>query len=165
MSGIDIALIAILVFGAISGYREGFLMELFSFVAIILGILGAFKLLGLSMVFLAERFEIDEKVLPYVAFGVVFLAIVILVKVFANMIKLSIDKSFLGKVDQAAGAVLGLFKTFFLLSVALWIVDSLKVQLPERWTENSVVLPRVAGFAPWLTSWISEIFPFFDDIF
>lgn len=165
MSGADIALCVFALIGAYSGYKQGFLMELFSFLAMILGVLGGFKLMGQAMLFLADEFNVDEKVLPYIAFGVVFIAIVIIVKLLGNMIKLSLDKTFLGRVDQVAGTVLGFFKTAFLLSVVLWIVDSLKIQLPEKWTENSWILPKVAGFAPALTNWISEIFPVFRNVF
>jgi membrane protein required for colicin V production len=164
LSSVDIALIAIIIIGAISGYREGFLMELFSFVALVLGVLGAFKLLGWAMLFLSDHFDVDKDILPYVAFGVVFLAIVIVVKLIGNMLKLSIDKSFLGRVDQIAGAALGLLKTIFIVSVLLWIADSLHYHLPDRWTEDSWLLPQVASFAPEIADWVSEVFPIFRDV-
>jgi membrane protein required for colicin V production len=165
LSGVDIALCVMLMIGAYSGYKEGFLMELFSLLAVILGVLGGFKLMGWAMIFLADEFNVDQKVLPYVAFAVVFIAIVIVVKLLGNMIKLSIDKSFLGRVDQLAGAVLGFFKIAFLLSVTLWLVDSFMSGLPESWREDSWILPKVADFAPTVTSWISEFFPVFRDVF
>ncbi len=165
MSAIDIALCLIILIGAFFGYKQGFLMELFSFLAIVLGVLGAFKLMGWAIVMLSNQFEIDQKILPYVAFAVVFIAIVIIVRLIGNMIKLSIDKSFLGRVDQISGAVLGFFKTAFLLSVGLWIIDSLRFKIPERWSEDSWILPKISGFAPLITSWIAEIFPIFEDVF
>jgi membrane protein required for colicin V production len=164
LSSIDIALIAVIIIGAISGYREGFLMELFSFVALVLGVLGAFKLLGWAMLMLSDYFDVDKDILPYVAFGVVFLAIVIVVRLVGNMLKLSIDKSFLGRVDQIAGAGLGLIKTIFILSVLFWIAESLHYQLPDRWTEGSWLLPQVISFAPEIADWISEVFPIFRDV-
>ncbi|MBT1700049.1 CvpA family protein [Fulvivirgaceae bacterium PWU4] len=165
MSGIDIVICVILLIGAYTGFKEGFLMELFSFLAILLGVLGGFKLMGWAMLMLGDKFNVDQKVLPYVAFAVVFIAIVIAVRLLGNLIKVSIDKTFLGRVDQVAGAILGFFKTAFLLSVILWIVDSLKVDLPLRWTADSWILPKVAGFAPVITGWIGEFFPVFKDVF
>lgn len=140
-------------------------MSLFSLLALLLGVIGAFKLLGLAMIWLAGEFNIDKKILPYVAFAVVFILIVIAVRLLGNLIKLSLDKSFLGKVDQISGAVLGLFKTLFILSVIIWILQSLKVTLPEKWTANAWIFPKVVVFAPMVTSWISEIFPVFKDVF
>jgi membrane protein required for colicin V production len=164
LSTIDIALIVMIIVGAVSGYREGFLMELFSFVALVLGVLGAFKLLGWAMLLLSDHFNVDKDILPYVAFGVVFLVIVIAVRLVGNMIKLSIDKSFLGRVDQIAGAGLGLIKTVFILSVLFWIAESLHYQLPDRWTEDSWLFPQVVAFAPEIANWISEVFPIFRDV-
>ena len=140
-------------------------MELFSLLAIVLGILGGFKLMGLALIYLGEHFDIDKNILPYVAFAVVFLAIVLIVTLVGRMLKSSIDKSFLGTLDQAAGSVLGLVKTIFLVSVGLWIAESVNWEFPSNWTENSMVLPYVEGFAPMVTSWISEVIPAFNDIF
>jgi membrane protein required for colicin V production len=165
LSGIDIALCIILLIGAYSGYKEGFLMELFSFLAILLGVLGGFKLMGWAMLILADHFNVDQKVLPYIAFAVVFIAIVIAVRLLGNLIKVSIDKSFLGRVDQIMGAVLGFFKTAFLLSVVLWILDSLKVDLPEKWMAGSWLFPKIAAFAPTITTWIGNFIPVFRDVF
>lgn len=165
MSYIDIALILFMVFGAYSGYKEGFLMELVSLLAILLGILGGFKLMGSAMVLLDQKFNIDEAVLPYIAFGAVFVIVVVLVTLLGRAIKASMDKSFLGRVDQSAGALLGFFKTAFMLSVGLWILHSLQINFPEKWTHEAWLYPKVSSLAPSVTDWISEYIPVFEDVF
>ncbi|MFZ6012819.1 MAG: CvpA family protein [Bacteroidota bacterium] len=165
MSYIDIALVLMVVVGIFSGYKEGFLMTLFSLIAIVLGVLGGFKLMGWAMIYLANEFNVDEKVLPYIAFGAVFVGIVLLVNLLGRMIKASIDQTFLGRADQVAGALLGAVKTVFIVSVALWLMESMKFKFPEKWTEKSVIYPYVSEFAPTVTSWIGEIVPAFKDIF
>jgi len=165
LSPVDIALVVIILLGAFSGYREGFLMGLFSFTAILLGVLGAFKLMGYAMIYLVDEFDINENLLPYVAFALVFIVILICVRLLGKMIKVSIDKTFLGQVDQAAGAGLGILKAAFLLSVSLWILDALHFELPERWTSDSWLLPRIESFAPQITVWLGDYVPFFKDVF
>ncbi|MBL0741797.1 CvpA family protein [Chryseolinea lacunae] len=165
MSIIDIVLIVFILIGAVGGYKEGFLIEMFSLVGIVLGVLGGFKLMGWAMVMLANRFNIDEKVLPYIAFGVVFVAIVVAVSLLARMLKASVNKTLLGSADQVAGAVLGMLKTTFMLSILLWIVDSLDIKFPSRYTEHSWVYPMVARVAPKVTQWIGAILPVFKDVF
>ena len=165
MSKVDIALIIIILIGAFSGYKEGFLMELFSLLSLLLGVVGGFKLMGWAMLVLADQFDIDKKILPYIAFTVVFLVILIVVRLLGNLLKNSIDRSFLGKIDQIAGAFLGLLKTAFILSVLLWLIDSLKLSVPQDWSDDSWLLPKVAAIAPLVTSWLSEIFPVFKDVF
>jgi membrane protein required for colicin V production len=139
-------------------------MELFSLVAILLGVLGGFKLMGYAMVYLSDEFDMDRKFLPYVAFGVVFIVILIVVRLVGKILKMSIDKTFLGQVDQAAGAGLGLLKAAFMLSVTLWIMDALNVKLPERWTSDSWLLPKIESLAPQVTAWIGAYVPVFRDV-
>lgn len=165
MSSADIALVIFILIGAIGGFRQGFLMELFSLAALLLGILGGFKLMGEAMVLLSDEFDINKTALPYIAFAVVFIAILIGVNLLGRLLKLSIDRTFLGTVDQAAGAGLGMLKAAFLLSVALWILSAVEMNLPEKWTDDSWLLPRIEAFAPLVTLWIGEYVPFFQDIF
>ena len=164
MSKIDIVLAVVILIGAYRGYRQGFLMEIITFLAIVLGILGGFKLLGQAMLMLDNNFKINGSVLPYVAFAVVFIIIVIAVSLLGRFIKSSIDKSFLGRIDQAMGAFIGIFKLLFVVSVGIWIIGSLSVTFPESWTDESWLFPFVAGFAPTLVSWIGEIIPVFRNI-
>lgn len=140
-------------------------MELFSLAALILGILGAFKLMGIAIVWLSGQFEINETILPYVAFAFVFVVILICVKLLGRLIKISIDQTFLGRIDQVAGATLGVVKAVFLLSVGLWILEAMDFDLPEQWTAEAWLLPRVESFAPQVTMWLADYIPFFEDIF
>lgn len=165
MSYIDIALILALVLGAFIGYKDGFLMELFSVIAIVLGILAGFKLMGYAMVLLDQKFNIDESVLPYLAFGVVFIAVMLVVILVGRSFKASIDKTFLGRVDKLAGGFLGLFKTAFLLSVVLWILDSLEIAFPSNWTHQAWLYPKLASVAPSVAEWVGDFIPFFEDVF
>src|SRR5882672_7144766 len=139
--------------GAFGGYRKGFLQELFSLFGIILGILAGFKLMGAAIVMLSAHYTINDNVLPYVAFGVVFLVVVVLVSLLGKLLKSSIEKTVLGNADQLAGSILGLFKTAFMASVVLWITTSLNLNIPEHWTEDSWLYPMTASFAPTITSW------------
>jgi membrane protein required for colicin V production len=165
LSVVDIVLIIIVLLGSYKGYRDGFLMELFSLLGIVLGILGGFKLMGIALVYLTNHFDIDKKMLPYIAFGVVFLIIVVVVSLMGRMLKASIDKSFLGRVDQAAGAALGLVKVIFLLSVAMWLLDAVHWELPEKWTSGSRIMPLIAEFAPTVSDWIGDWIPALHDTF
>jgi len=140
-------------------------MELFSLLAIILGVLGGFKLMGWAMVMLADKFNIDQKVLPYIAFTVVFVGIVLIVRLLAKTLRMSIDKTFLGQADQIAGAVLGGLKTVFLMSIVMWIFESLRMSFVENWSEKSWLYPKVSAVAPMVTQWIGKVIPVFKDIF
>jgi len=161
---IDFILLLIVVIGAIQGYRSGFVVELFSLLGVFLGIIGGFKLMGIAMVMLAGRFNIDEKVLPYVAFAVVFVVIVVIVGLLGQMIKSSVRQTTLGGADQFVGAGLGLVRAAFMLSVAIWIADALRFKALDNWADDSLFYPALAGFAPKVTDWVGDLIPFFRDV-
>lgn len=165
MSTADIVLIIILLIGAVAGYKKGFLSELFTLLGIFLGVLAGFKLMGAAMLMLDEHYDINENVLPYVAFGVVFLIVVIGVTLLGKFFKASLEKTLLGGVDKLAGGLLGILKTAFMLSVLIWITSSLNINVPDRFTEDAWLYPTVAQFAPAVTAWAGEIFPVFSDLF
>ena len=140
-------------------------MELFSVLAIILGVFGGFKLMGWAMIYLQEEFHADKTTLPYLAFIVVFILIVIIVTLIGRMFKHTIDKTFLGSMDRTMGALLGMLKTAVMFSIVIWIADSLKFSLPEEWTTGSWLYPFTASLAPKVSAWVGSFIPFFKEIF
>jgi membrane protein required for colicin V production len=149
--------------GAYGGYKDGFLLSLFSFIAIILAVVGGFKLMGEAMVLIGQNYKVDSSVAPYLAFALVFVIIVVSVGLLGRIIKSAIQKSLLGVADQVAGAVFGVGKTTFMLSVIIWIIDSLNVKLPESFAD-SWLLPVIATFGKEVTRWVGTLLPFIGDV-
>jgi membrane protein required for colicin V production len=152
-------------FGGYRGYKDGFLMGLISLLAVVLGVFLGFKLMGEGMEVLHDQFNADESTLPYISFFVIFILVVVLVTWLGKMIRNSIDKTFLGRVDESMGLVLGVFKTMFMLSVVLWIADSLKYSPRAEWTDGAWLYPFIAKLAPDLAGWMANFLPFFKEIF
>lgn len=165
MSKADIILLLFAAFGAWGGYREGFLMEVVSLVGIILGILLGFKLMGEGMIFLEDQFNVDRTTLPYISFMVIFLLVLLGVRLLGSVVKHSLDKTFLGSADQALGAALGVFRSLFMISVVLWILDSLKIAPGDEWVEGSWLYPFTAKLAPAMAEWTGQLIPFFKETF
>lgn len=165
MSILDIILIVWFIIGAVSGYKKGFLVSLFSLAGIFLGVLLGFKLMGIAMLKLASAYNIDEKILPYAAFGLVFVIVIVVVNLIGKLAKSSIDKTVLGSADQWAGGVLGLLKAAFMVSVIFWILSALSFDLPEHWVADSQLYSYTANVAPTVTEWVGDIFPIFKNLF
>jgi membrane protein required for colicin V production len=165
LSKADIVLLLIVALGAFSGYRQGFLMELISLIALLLGVLGGFKLMGEGMLFLQEKFNADRSTLPYISFVIIFIIIVVLVRLLGKLMKNSINKTFLGTIDQTMGGAVGAFKTMFMLSILIWIMDSLKFSPRAEWIEGSWLYPFTANLAPKTANWLGGYLPVFKEIF
>ncbi|QOI96836.1 MAG: CvpA family protein [Flammeovirgaceae bacterium] len=165
MNILDVMLAIIILVGAVAGYQKGFLYSLFSLLAIFLGVLGGFKLMGIVMVKLSLYYEIDSRILPYAAFALVFVLIAVIVRLLGSLLRSSLEKTTLGRADQAAGALLGSVKTIFMISIMLWLTESVSLELPGHWRNESSLYGFVANFAPKTTHWIGEFMPAFSDLF
>jgi membrane protein required for colicin V production len=163
LSTADIILLVILVLGAYSGYKKGLILELIAILAFILAIIGGFKLLHIGMEYVSKVYDGFGNFLPFVAFLVLFVLILIIVNMAGNILKKIIDWTPFGVLDNFAGAVIGVIKWALMLSIVLWVMTSLSINLPEFFTKNSKILPIITGFAGQVSHFISTIFPSFEN--
>jgi membrane protein required for colicin V production len=164
LSKTDLILLLFLLFGAWSGYRKGFLMSLFSLIAVVLGILGGFRLMDWGIEILKRELDINSAMLPYVSFLIIFILILIGVKLIGNLLRNMIDETFLGTADKFLGAALGIAKYIFVMSVLLWICTALSLNLPEQWSKDSIILPYLVKIAPMISTQFSKILPIFKEL-
>ena len=155
----DGIIIILLGLGAYKGYKDGFLVTVLSFFAFIIAILAAFKLLTTCIAFLKEYIH-DYKILPFVSFVLVFLLVFIGILFLSKALKSVISKTFFGSLDNAVGALFGIFKIAFGISLVVWLVDSVQITYLVNPFKGSVLYPILIDFAPRLVRWISYIIPF-----
>ena len=165
MSKIDIVLSILLLIGGYFGYKRGFLLGLFFLFAIITGVFLGFKLMAVGVNYLHRNFNADLVFLPYISFFIIFIFVIIFVMFLGNRFKNSMDKTFLGKLDAIAGALLGIAKYAFIASVLLWLLASLSITLPDNWTDHSHIYPFVLKFAKQVNIFIGNFAPFLKGIF
>lgn len=165
MSVGDLIVMAILLFGAYQGFKKGFLQEFISIAAFILGIIGAFKLLHWGMQVIGSSFKIDETLLPYISFIVLFIGIIFLVRYVGKTVKKIVDKTILGSVDKLTGAGLSLIKWAFGISVLLWLSNSIGIKIIDDWINDSLLLVYIEPIAPQVVNALGYIMPFAKDLF
>lgn len=158
MNYIDIILGILLILSAINGFRKGFIVELASLAALILGIWGAFEFSDITTDFLMENFNLHSKHINIISFVVTFIVIVILVHIVANVVNKLVEAMMLGFINRLAGLVFGLLKSALILSVILVIFEKIDKDvsiLSERKKAESKLYEPIRNFAP-------SIFPFID---
>jgi membrane protein required for colicin V production len=165
LSNIDLVLMLILLAGAIHGFKQGFLPELFSLLALILGVLLGFKFLGFAMVWLDANTKIEKEILPLAAFGLIFVVVLVLTGLVGKLVTDRTQPEMLGKADKLLAALLCIVRTTFSLSVFLWVLDSFHIRFIDNWKEKSALLPTIEAFAPRVTQWIAGFVPFFKGVF
>ncbi len=162
MSAADIIIIIFLALGAYSGFKKGLIVEIISILAFVLAIIGGFKLLHIGMEYASKAYDGFGSFLPFVAFLALFVLILLVVNLIGKILKNIIDWTPLGVLDNFAGALIGIAKWALGLSIFLWVMSALSINLPDFATNNSKILPYISGFATKVGSYISSIFPSFD---
>ncbi len=160
MQTLDIILIIPLAWGAYRGFRNGFIVELCTLAALILGIWGAIHFSSWVAEYLIRQVDIERKYLPVTSFAVTFLGIVIIINLLAKLLTNLMKAIALNGINRFAGAVFGVLKWGFLLSVLLFLwrpVQEGSVNWPSRADrEQSILYEPVAEFAPMLFPYLEE---------
>ncbi|HHU34711.1 MAG TPA: CvpA family protein [Bacteroidetes bacterium] len=153
MNWIDIVILILLGISLIGGLSNGFIKELSSFAALILGIWGAIKFSSFTAVKLYEWFDMAGEFVGLVSFIVTFLVIVVVI----NFVGVAVDKVVnaisLGFLNKILGAVFSVFKSVLILSVIFFIletIDSYKSFMPEKKIAQSRLYEPIRNVAPML---------------
>jgi membrane protein required for colicin V production len=164
MNYIDIILIILLIFAAISGYRKGFIVEIASLAALVLGIWGAFEFSDITTEFLIDNFDLHTKYLNVISFFVTFIVIVILVHIIGNVVNKMVEAVMLGFINRLAGLVFGILKSALILSILLVIFDRIDSDvniISKKTKEDSRLYSPIRNFAPgifpFIESWAGDL--------
>lgn len=122
---IDIILLLPLLYGASKGFLKGFVVEAATLAGLLLGVIVAIRYSAITEDFLRDFLNITSKYLSYIALGVTFLVVVMLICVLGKVLTKIVDMMSLGLVNKVLGAISGMLKYFIILCVALLIVDAL----------------------------------------
>ena len=165
MSIVDIIIVLLLLLGAYKGYTKGLLLEIIGILAFFIALVAGFKLLNWAMNLLNDQIEISDSLLPYVAFLLLFAAIVIGINLLGKALKKILDMTFFGTFDCFAGAVIGLFKWALAISALIWIFTTLRIELPPESLSGSRIYPLLQPFAPIVFNTLGEVLPSAENLF
>ena len=157
MNYFDIAIAVPLIWGIYKGFSKGLIKSLATLAALILGIIGAIKFSGFTSVILASNFNFDVTYLPLISFAITFIGIIIGVHFVARLLDKIVSAVALGGINRIAGALFGLIKFGFIVSVVLIILNYIDKQvsfLPPEKVENSLLYEPVSKFAPTIIPYI-----------
>ena len=149
MNYFDIVAGLLLLLAAIKGFKDGFVIELASLAALVLGIIGAIRFSELTAEYLA-RF-IHNEYLGIIAFAVTFVAVVIGVHLIARLVDKLVKAVALGWFNRLLGLAFGLLKAGLILSVVLLALDLFGLEqalIPAQIQKESFLYPPLKEAAP-----------------
>jgi len=106
------------------GFRNGFVVELASLAALVLGIFVALHFSYYTADLLREYFNISEKYIYILSIAITFLLVAMLVFLAGKIIHKLVNIIALGFLNRLAGALFGLLKTALVLSVIIYFLNS-----------------------------------------
>jgi membrane protein required for colicin V production len=160
----DVIIIVLLLIGAYSGYRKGLILEILAFLAFIIAIIGGFYLMHLGMDLLTNYFNLSGKSLPLISFILIFIAIILSVNFIGRMLKKVIDMTILGSIDNLTGALIGILKWAFGISILLWLSSAIGFQ-STAFMKESKLIPYIEPIGPKVIDYISILIPYVHQIF
>jgi membrane protein required for colicin V production len=156
VSLVDIVFALPLLWGAYKGFRKGLIVEIFSLLALILGVFCAIYFPEHAQQLIETNFQVEAKWIPIIAFSVTFIVVVILVNLVGKLIEKLVDILALGFFNKLGGLAFGVFKTLLILSFLVFIFEGInkKLYLPLS-NFSGWVIPLLTD-AEWVKGYLSE---------
>jgi membrane protein required for colicin V production len=124
MNFFDLIILIPLVFGLYKGFSNGFIVELATLVALILGVYGAIGFSGYTKEKIEHMLDIETEYLSIIAFIITFIIIVVLVYLLAQLLTGIAKLTPLHILNKIFGGVFGLLRVAFFLSVLFFIFSA-----------------------------------------
>lgn len=158
MNTIDLVFAVVLLWSAYRGFSKGFIVQLATLAALLLGILGAVMFSDYTSSLIIKKFEVSGNYLPIISFAVTFIAIVIAVHLLAKMLNKLIDAIALGVVNRLLGVLFSVLKIAFIVSIILVLVNKVDNKynfIPNETKEKSLLYMPLSNFAPMIFPYLN----------
>jgi membrane protein required for colicin V production len=171
---IDIIFLLLMVFALVKGYRNGFVVAVFSFLGIIIGLAAAMKLSTVVAGWLKDSTSISATWLPFLSFLLVMIGVMLLVRLGAKLIQSAMELVMLGWLNKLSGIVLYAALFITLYSVLLFYAIKLQWLKPEVMQASQVyafvqpwgpkAIDLFGAVIPWFKGMFEELSRFFENI-
>lgn len=124
MNYIDILLLIPIIYAAWKGFKHGLIIEIFTLLALFVGIYVGIHFSDFTAKYLRETLDISSKYLPIIAFTLTFLGVGAMVYFLGKTIEKIIKITQLTPLNKFAGVFFSVVKYLYLLSTVLVILES-----------------------------------------
>lgn len=161
---LDIIVVIALAVAIFKGLRKGLIVAVFSLAGLVIGLAAALKLSALTASYLSDTVNVSARWLPILAFILVFVAAVLLVRMVAALLQKSLEVAMLGWFNRIGGMVAYCFIYLLIISVVFFYADKIGLISLQAKTE-SVSFPLISPVGPATIQVLGKLLPFLKDIF
>lgn len=147
----DIICGIILIIAAIRGFFKGFFHEALSFAGYFIGLWVAIAFSDDVANFLSDTLSLGPKYSSFIAFILILIAIILLVRLIAAMLTKLVDTLQLGLLNKLGGMIFSLGKMALILSIVLNMlayVDQQEKLITKKTKEKSICYKPIESIVP-----------------
>lgn len=149
---LDLLLGVILILFGYFGLRKGLIVEVFSLLALGVGIYGAFRFSEFTAARMEGQFDVSPEHLNTIAFLVTFIVLAVVVSLLGKLIAKAVKSINLGFLDKFGGFLFGLAKGLLLCSLLIMLFDVFHLggMIKDETKEESTLYPFVEKTVPYV---------------
>lgn len=156
---IDVVILLLLALGAYEGYKKGLLMSIVGIFGFVLAIVLGIYFMEFVGNWLASETDQEALALPIVAFLLIFFGTLFLINIAGRALKKMLGLVLLGGLDSLGGAVLGIVRTGFFISLLVWVLGKLELESLKKWQADSTYLAFIEPLTPEVLELLDPILP------
>lgn len=160
---IDFIVLILLALAIFKGYRQGAIVAICSYIAILIGLAAAVKLSVIVASYLTAN-GINGKWISFFSFLIVLVAVIFLVRWLAHLIQKLVEIIFMGWANRLAGIILYILLYCTVFSVLLFYINKIGV-IKESTLQASLTYTYIKNLGPWVIDHFGKIIPFFKNMF
>lgn len=161
---LDVIFLLLVVYAFYSGFKQGIIASVLSFVGVFLGVIIALNFSTFMSIYLVKNFNLPEIIIPMMSFIVVFGVVIVSLKMVAFIVQNVLKKVALNSVNKISGGLLFGVLAAFIFSVLFSFIDNYGI-LTDNLKTESQIYPLVSSFGPQIFKTFSELIPVFTDIY
>ena len=124
MNFIDVLLLIPIIYAVYKGFKNGFIIEICTLLALLVGIYAGVHLSDGTANLLKSNWNFDSEYMPVIAFSITFLVIGALVFFGGKMLEKVVDVAHLTPLNKFLGVLFALIKIIYFISVFVVLLES-----------------------------------------
>ncbi|HVU58339.1 MAG TPA: CvpA family protein [Puia sp.] len=161
---IDVLFLVLLLVAVFKGLRQGFIIAIVSALAFVVGLAAAMKLSATVAGYLKAHTTLSGRWLPVLAFVLVFIAVVLLIRWIGRLMEAAVDLTMMGWLNKLAGVLLYAAVYTIILSVLLFYIVQLRL-VSGSTLASSITYPFIRPWGPVVIDGFGGLVPFFKGMF
>lgn len=150
MNFIDITILIPLAYAGWKGFKYGLIIEIFTLMALVMGIYAGIHFSDYASTFLKESLEWNSEYLPVVAFTITFLAVGAMVYFGGKAIERVVRFTGLSPINKTFGIIFSVIKMGYFMSVLIVLLESYDEKndfIPEETKKESLLYDPVKNLS------------------